>query len=226
VYLIDTPARGDRGARARVLYWFRTPPGIKVGRDPFDEETRRTIERQNPDLLFDWQTIIATPPPPEPEPWRERRRLERLAKQARRAERGGADAGPAAHPGPAPSTLSAGRAETGPEDGIEDIVSAGEIEEGGPGMGVASGGTSEASGPGSTVPPGPSGRRRRRNRRRRGGARKGVVGLPGRETDQPAGAAPSADTGATVTHAADAAGTRASPASPSEGSAGTSYEEE
>jgi hypothetical protein len=82
-YLIDASTRGGRAARARVLYWFRTPPGVKVGRQPFDDEMRRTLERQNPNLLFDWKAIVSTPPPPEPEPWRERRRLERLAKQAR-----------------------------------------------------------------------------------------------------------------------------------------------
>ena len=74
--------------RARVLYWFRTPPGIKVGREPFDEEARRKIESQNPGLSFDWNAIASTPMPPVPEAelWRERRRAERAAKVARRQE--------------------------------------------------------------------------------------------------------------------------------------------
>ena len=33
------PAR--QAGRPRVLYWFRTPPGVKVGREPFDEEVQR-----------------------------------------------------------------------------------------------------------------------------------------------------------------------------------------
>ena len=39
-----------------ILYWYRTPPGVRVGRPPFDDEVRRTLEAQNPDVTFDWQT--------------------------------------------------------------------------------------------------------------------------------------------------------------------------
>jgi len=85
VYLIDTSR--DRG-RSRVLYWFRTPPGVKVGRNPFDPETQRSIERQNPDVQFDWAQIVAArmPPPAPVENWREKRRAERAFKKARAAE--------------------------------------------------------------------------------------------------------------------------------------------
>lgn len=88
VYLVHTQNRRGKPSRPRVLYWYRTPPGIKVGRPPFDEEARRRLEAQNPDVTFDWPTIIATPmpPPAEHEQWRERRRAERAAKQAQRAE--------------------------------------------------------------------------------------------------------------------------------------------
>jgi hypothetical protein len=76
-YLVQPSNRGK--ARPRVLYWFRTPPNIKVGRSPFDPEMRRAIEAQNPDVAFDWEAIVRTPipPPMEPERWRERRRVER-----------------------------------------------------------------------------------------------------------------------------------------------------
>jgi hypothetical protein len=88
VYLVHAQNRRGKPSRPRVLYWYRTPPGIKVGRPPFDEEVRRRLEAQNPDVTFDWPTIIATPmpPPAENEQWRERRRAERAAKQAQRAE--------------------------------------------------------------------------------------------------------------------------------------------
>ena len=86
-YLCETIHRRGKPARTKILYWYRTPPGIKVGRPPFDDEVRRTVEAQNPNVRFDWPTIVATPmPPPEPEPWWEKRRAERQARQARRAD--------------------------------------------------------------------------------------------------------------------------------------------
>lgn len=91
IYLIQPSPACGKPSRPRVLYWFRTPPGVKVGREPFDEAARRTLEAQNPDLTFDWKTLLTmvATPPPDVEHWRERRRSERAAKQARfAAERG------------------------------------------------------------------------------------------------------------------------------------------
>jgi hypothetical protein len=87
-YLVHTQNRRGKPSRPRVLYWYRTPPGIKVGRPPFDEEVRRRLEAQNPDVSFNWPSILATPfpPPAENEQWRERRKAERAAKQAHRVE--------------------------------------------------------------------------------------------------------------------------------------------
>jgi hypothetical protein len=87
VYLVHTPIRRGKQGRTRVLYWYRTPPGVRIGRKPFDEEVQRTLEQQNPGLTFDWEAIIGTPmPPPDmTEVWRERRRVEKLARQERRA---------------------------------------------------------------------------------------------------------------------------------------------
>ena len=87
-YLVHSTTRRGK-SRSRILYWFRSPPGVKVGRPPFDESMRRALEAQYPDITFDWQQLIDTPiPPPAPdvERWRERRRLERAAKQAAAAE--------------------------------------------------------------------------------------------------------------------------------------------
>lgn len=85
VYLIDTS--GERG-RSRVLYWFRTPPGIRVGRSPFDVETQRALEVQYPGVRFDWPQIVAArmPPAAPVENWREKRRAERAVKRARATE--------------------------------------------------------------------------------------------------------------------------------------------
>jgi hypothetical protein len=87
-YLVRSFRRRGR-SRTRILYWFRTPPNVKVGRKPFDEEVRRAIERQNPGVIFDWKKVIETPiPPPQAdvERWRERRRLERTARLAGQPE--------------------------------------------------------------------------------------------------------------------------------------------
>ncbi len=53
-------------AQQRVLYWFRTPPGVKVGRPALDEDAIRWIEEHNPDIEFDWQKILEAQPPPAP----------------------------------------------------------------------------------------------------------------------------------------------------------------
>lgn len=95
-YLVDTVARRGKPSRTRVLYWYRTPPGIRVGRPAFDPEVRRALESKYPNVTFDWEAYTNTPvPAPEPEYWRERRRAEKALKQARRQEEqepAGADA--------------------------------------------------------------------------------------------------------------------------------------
>jgi hypothetical protein len=84
VYLVDAKEHG----RSRVIYWFRTPPGVKVGRSPFDSATQRSLEQQYPDVTFDWTQIVAArmPPPAPVENWREKRRAERAFKRARAEE--------------------------------------------------------------------------------------------------------------------------------------------
>jgi hypothetical protein len=44
--------------RARILYWFRTPPGVRVGRSALDEDAIRLIEAHNPGVAFDWTRIL------------------------------------------------------------------------------------------------------------------------------------------------------------------------
>jgi hypothetical protein len=67
-----------------VLYWFRTPPNVRVGREPFDPDLRRALEIQNPGVSFDWKKIVETPiPSADAERWRERRRLERAERTSR-----------------------------------------------------------------------------------------------------------------------------------------------
>jgi hypothetical protein len=61
----DTP-----GERPRVLYWYRTAPGVLIGRPALDEEAIRGIEEQHPHIEFDWPAILALKEamPPEEEP--------------------------------------------------------------------------------------------------------------------------------------------------------------
>ena len=111
VYLFHTPSTPRSAARPQMLYWYRTPPGVRVGRVPFDDDVRKALEAQYPDVHFEWAKIAqAQPPPPqETEPWRERRRAERSAKQAR-IERG--DAVPAVEIQAVASTAAAASTES------------------------------------------------------------------------------------------------------------------
>jgi hypothetical protein len=69
---------GYPGSRPRVLYWYRSAPGLRVGRTPLDEDAIRAIEERYPDLDFDWPSLIeqstALPPEIERRPERPRRR--------------------------------------------------------------------------------------------------------------------------------------------------------
>jgi hypothetical protein len=78
---------GRRGkGRSRILYWFRSPPGVRVGRGPLDEEAIRLLEAGNPDLEFDWTRILKErgAPEPDPEPRGERRERPRQERRAAR----------------------------------------------------------------------------------------------------------------------------------------------
>ena len=55
-YLLHFDPKKGR-AHGRILYWFRTPPGVRVGRSTFDEDTRRMIEHAHPEVIFDWGAL-------------------------------------------------------------------------------------------------------------------------------------------------------------------------
>jgi hypothetical protein len=71
------------GDRPRVIYWYRTAPGVRVGRPAFDEEIIRSLEEQHPEIEFDWAELMdeARVVMPEPE-----RRPDRRRKPAPRKE--------------------------------------------------------------------------------------------------------------------------------------------
>lgn len=79
-YLMHLVRDGAR-QRSRILYVFRTPGGVRVGRTPLDPETRREIESRFPDISFDWPSVREQQQTIEPVPdvRRRRRRLEASA---------------------------------------------------------------------------------------------------------------------------------------------------
>ena len=56
-YLVHWFRDGNR-QRSKILYIFRTPPGIRVGRDVLDPEVVREIEAQHPQIAFDWRALL------------------------------------------------------------------------------------------------------------------------------------------------------------------------
>lgn len=81
-FLLHSPQPGQR---AVVLYWYRSAPGVRVGRSAFDEDAIRTIEERHPEVEFDWAHLIeeasSVPPdidrPSERGPERRRRKPQR-----------------------------------------------------------------------------------------------------------------------------------------------------
>ena len=57
-YLIHAYREGAR-QRSRVLYVFRTPGGVRVGREPLEPEVRREIEALHPEIVLDWKAVMA-----------------------------------------------------------------------------------------------------------------------------------------------------------------------
>lgn len=100
-YLMHWFRDGNR-QRTRILYAFRTPGGVRVGRDPLEPAVLREIEAQHPDIAFEWKAIRDNQQIIEPAIEQRRRRP--------KADEG--VAAPAAAPVPAavPSPGSSGRA--------------------------------------------------------------------------------------------------------------------
>ena len=82
-FLLHADRPGDR---PKLLYWYRTAPGVLLGRAPLDEDAIRTIEDQHPEIDFDWPAILALsevmtpedeapPRPRQPEGRRQRPRV-------------------------------------------------------------------------------------------------------------------------------------------------------
>lgn len=109
-YLMHWYRDGAR-QRSRVLYVFRTPSGVRVGRDGFTPDVMRQLEAEHPDVPFDWRAITAEQQVIDsgPEPRRRRVRSQDEAPAARPepvAEPAQAEVKAAEAPRPAiPSTI-------------------------------------------------------------------------------------------------------------------------
>ena len=78
------------GDRPRLLYWYRTAPGILQGRTALDEDAIRAIEEQHPDIEFDWPAILALSEVMTPEdeaPSRPQQQSQRREKKPRGRDR-------------------------------------------------------------------------------------------------------------------------------------------
>jgi hypothetical protein len=75
------PAQGPQ--RTRVLYLFRSPAHVKIGRQPLDEEIREALEHTHPDVSFDWTTLSRESSVVRSEEPRERERGPRAARPPR-----------------------------------------------------------------------------------------------------------------------------------------------
>ena len=60
-YLFHTSFH-EGNSKTRILYCYRTAPGVRIGRPPFGPETIRLIEENNSDLKFDWPEILKARP--------------------------------------------------------------------------------------------------------------------------------------------------------------------
>ena len=74
-YLMHWQRDGPR-QRSRILYIFRTPGGVRVGRESLGADVLRQIETEHPDIAFDWKTVFANQQVVDsaPEPRRPRKR--------------------------------------------------------------------------------------------------------------------------------------------------------
>jgi hypothetical protein len=75
-YLMHWFREGSK-QRSRVLYMFRTPGGVRVGRTPLDRDVIRQLEAQHPEISFDWNAVRETQQIIEPAPEYRRRKPRR-----------------------------------------------------------------------------------------------------------------------------------------------------
>ena len=129
------------GSRPSVLYWYRTAPGVLVGRPALDEDAIRLIEEQHPNIEFDWSHILEIGALSSPEveakvePRKRKVRREDEPREARESagpreprepRRGGPRAAPEAESSPSesPAGESEGEMAPGEPEPLPEMVAA------------------------------------------------------------------------------------------------------
>jgi hypothetical protein len=107
-YLMHLYREGHR-QRSRILYVFRSPGGVRVGRAALEPEVLREIEARYPDIAFDWKDVREHQQHIEmsPEPRRRKppKREDAEAAPGEVAAPSQAPASQAPSPGPVPSAI-------------------------------------------------------------------------------------------------------------------------
>jgi hypothetical protein len=101
-YLMHWYREGTR-QRSRILYVFRSPGGVRVGRESLEPEILRDIEANYPDIAFDWKAVldnkqIVETAPEMRRPRKRRRSEDEAAGEPVAAKPQKVDGGPKAHP--------------------------------------------------------------------------------------------------------------------------------
>jgi hypothetical protein len=133
-YLMHWYREGAR-QRSRILYVFRSPGGVRVGRESLDPEILRDIEANYPDIAFDWKAVLdnkqVVETAPEMRRHRKRRRSEDELEEPPGSSKAPGEGGPKLHPS-ARSGLIPREPRGHPEQGraVSNVV--GQSGEGGP----------------------------------------------------------------------------------------------
>jgi len=114
-YLMHIYRDGQR-QRTRILYVFRTPGGVRVGRDPLEPEVQRHIEGLYPDIPFNWNVV------------RETQQVIETAAEPRRRRPRRDEQGPPVEAAPAPAPAPSPRAAVAPAPEPPRIVIPAAIE--------------------------------------------------------------------------------------------------
>ena len=101
-YLMHWYREGTR-QRSRILYVFRSPGGVRVGRESLEPEILRDIEANYPDIAFDWKAVLDNKQIVETAPELRRPRKRRRSEEEVAAESGAlrpqsAEGAPKPHP--------------------------------------------------------------------------------------------------------------------------------